>query len=64
MKNNIGRAHYEQLLSYAKERENDGWFYGNRSHFEKRHAQIVAFLEEAIERLDAKQQAKAIEKIN
>ena len=62
MKNNIGHAHYEQLLSYAKERERERWYYGSYSQFEKRHAHIVAFLEEAIERLDAKQKAKAIEK--
>lgn len=64
MKNNIGRAHYEQLLAYAKDREHSLWYYGSKTHFEKRHAQIVAFLEEAIEKLDAKQQAKAIEKTN
>ena len=62
MRNNIGLAHYRQMLNYALAEGESGGYYGNRAQYEKRHDQIVAFLQEAIERLDAKQKAKAIEK--
>ena len=54
MRNNIGRTHYEQMLVYAKAYEDAGWYYGNKAHFEKRHGQIMRFLEEAIEKCDAR----------
>jgi hypothetical protein len=50
------------MLNYALAEGESGGYYGNRAQYEKRHDQIVAFLQEAIERLDAKQKAKAIEK--
>ena len=52
MKNNVGRTHYEQMLIYAKAYEDAGWYYGNKAQFEKRHGQIMRFLEEAIEKCD------------
>lgn len=48
MKHNIGKSHYLQLISYAAARDRDGWYYGNKSQFEKRHQQILRFLNEAI----------------
>jgi hypothetical protein len=48
MRNNIGKSHYEQLMSYAGARDREGWYYGNKSQFEKRHLQILKFLNEAI----------------
>jgi len=33
-----------QLLSYAKERERIGWYYGNKAQFEKRHENIIKIL--------------------
>lgn len=35
-------AEADQLYSYAKAREYDGWYSGNRDHFEQRHKGIMA----------------------
>lgn len=34
-------AEINQLLAYCEERDRDGWYYGVREHFEKRHESIV-----------------------
>ena len=57
MRNNIGKTHYEQLLSYAEFMERDGSYYGNKAQYEKRHKQIVLFLTEAIQKIDSKKSA-------
>jgi len=33
-------AEAEQLHSYLANREIEGWYYGNKSHFEQRHDRI------------------------
>ena len=54
MRNNIGLSHYYQLLSYAIDAHERGDYYGNKAHFEKRHAQIIAFIHSAIEEFEDK----------
>jgi hypothetical protein len=34
----------QQLLDYAQNCENDGWYWGNKEHFRKRHDNIKAWL--------------------
>jgi hypothetical protein len=52
MRNNIARAHYQQLLTYAEHAHDEGWYYGPKGQFEKRHEQIMRFLNEAILKID------------
>ena len=35
----------EQLMSYVEDRESVGWYYGNKTQFEKRHQNIKRELE-------------------
>lgn len=37
-------AHINQLLAYVENRDREGWYYGNREQFEKRHREILEFL--------------------
>lgn len=48
MKVRLKETHLGQLLAYAQACENEGWYYGNRNQFEKRHKEIMSFLREAI----------------
>jgi len=34
----------QQLISYAAQAEQDGWYYGNKAHFQKRHRKILKYL--------------------
>ena len=40
----LTRAEADQLLDYALHREREGWYYGNREHYDKRHESIVGKL--------------------
>jgi len=42
-------AHLRQLASYIRQREEDGWYYGNKEQFEKRHADLALWIDSAIE---------------
>ncbi len=53
MRNNIGKAHYQQMLFYSERYSKHGEHYGNHAQFVKRHEQIVKFINEAIARIDA-----------
>jgi len=33
-------AHWNQLASYIQSAEMDGWYYGNKANFRKRHEEI------------------------
>lgn len=35
------KAHLRQLASYIRERDRDGWYYGPRDQFEKRHKDLL-----------------------
>ena len=39
----LRRAHLRQLSHYIWARDHDGWYYGNREQFEKRHADLLEF---------------------
>ena len=46
----LRKAHLTQLAAYIRDRDDDGWYYGNREHFEKRHADLLK-LAERLERI-------------
>ena len=41
----LTKTELEQLLSYVEDREREGWYYGNKEQFEKRHANIKKEIE-------------------
>jgi hypothetical protein len=45
----LRKAHLQQLLDYVEHREREGWYYGNRKQYEKRHAELKAWLEQAVD---------------
>ena len=45
----LRKAHLQQLLSYAEERDREGWYIGNRERFEKRHNELKEWLKAAVE---------------
>lgn len=45
----LRRTHFDQLLSYLTDREDDGWYYGNKKQFEKRHKDLREWLEGIID---------------
>lgn len=44
MKLTFTRSQAQQLLAYVKQAEADGWYYGSRDQFMKRHEQIKVAL--------------------
>ena len=46
----LRKAHFEQLLSYINQREADEWHYGNKDQFEQRHADLVKWVTEIIDK--------------
>ena len=47
----LTRTHLEQMLSYCDARDRDPWYYGNKQYFEKRHKEIMEWIEDCLERL-------------
>lgn len=45
----LRKTHLRQLLSYIDAAEDDGWYFGNRDEFEKRHEEIRKWLLDAVE---------------
>ena len=45
---NLRRTHFTQLLAYICEREEAGWYYGNKEQFETRHRELKTWVEKAI----------------
>ena len=41
-------VHFEQLMYYINEREREGYYYGNKEQFDKRHAEIKKWIEDII----------------
>ena len=37
-------AHFKQLLQYVVESGREGWYYGSRKYFRKRHEEIYNFV--------------------
>lgn len=46
----LTRTMLEQMRSYLDDRDEVGWYYGNRAQFEKRHAAIRAWLAQEIQK--------------
>ena len=44
----LTEAEMRQLYSYCEERDRDGWYYGDKKQFEKRHAAIKNQLEQKL----------------
>ena len=51
---NFSRLELQQLLSYCEERDKDGWYYGSKKQFEKRHIDMKTQIEETLENLKSK----------
>jgi len=45
----IRKAHLSQLLSYIETRDETGWYYGNRTQFEKRHNDLKIWIQDAVD---------------
>ena len=45
------RTELQQLLSYCNARNEEGWHYGNKEQFEKRHFEIEIQIRRALENL-------------
>jgi len=46
-------AHLRQLQSYIDSRNEDNcWYYGNKEQFEKRHAELLEWVQEMIDARD------------
>lgn len=41
-------AHLRQLASYVHQRDEEGWYYGSKDQFEKRHADIIKWIDSAV----------------
>jgi len=41
-------AHLRQLSSYVHDRDREGWYYGPKDRFEKRHADLVRWIDSAV----------------
>jgi hypothetical protein len=38
----LRKTHLLQLVRYIQNRDNEGWYYGQRDQFERRHADLLA----------------------
>jgi hypothetical protein len=41
-------THFAQLMQYLEDRDREGWYYGNRKQFEKRHEELRQWLTNTI----------------
>ncbi len=44
----LSKTMLAQIASYADDREQSGWYYGNKAQFEKRHEAIKAWLQQEL----------------
>jgi hypothetical protein len=42
-------THLRQLRSYIYDREESGWYYGNKAYFDKRHDDIIKWIDDAVD---------------
>ena len=42
----LRKSHLRQLVSYIRDRDREGWYYGPREQFERRHADLLALADE------------------
>lgn len=43
-------SHLRQLQAYIYDRDETGWYYGNKEQFEKRHTDLKTWIDNAIEK--------------
>jgi len=48
----LRKIHFYQLLSYAAARESEGWHTGNKAHFNKRHGELVDWIDSILEQVE------------
>lgn len=41
----LRKAHLRQLAAYIRHRDQEGWYYGPREQFEKRHTDLIVLAE-------------------
>jgi hypothetical protein len=41
-------AHLRQLYNYIHTRDETGWYYGPKDQFEKRHAELITWIDSAL----------------
>ena len=46
----LTKTELEQLLSYCRQIEDTGVYYGNQDHFNYRHKNIIVFVEQEIKK--------------
>lgn len=42
-------SHLKQLSNYIHARDDDGWYYGPKKLFEKRHKELIKWIDSALE---------------
>ena len=48
----LRKAHFNQLMNCLLDKENTGWYYGNKKQFEKRHGELKEWVESIINMFD------------
>jgi len=41
----LRKAHFNQLRNYVHSRDEEGWYYGNKEQFEKRHEDLKQWID-------------------
>lgn len=44
----LRRTHFQQLKAYLDHCEQEGWYYGSKKQFEKRHKELKQWFEDII----------------
>jgi len=51
----LRQTHFTQLLAYLNDRDKEGWYYGYREQFERRHEELRSWLEGVIGQYERKE---------
>lgn len=46
----LTKTEFAQIREYIEDRQREGWYYGNKKHFEKREKRIIEWLSQEEER--------------
>lgn len=46
----LTKAALEQLRAYITTRDETGWYYGNKVHFERRHQMLIEWIENEMQK--------------
>lgn len=47
----LRHTHFQQLMAYLDHCEEEGWYYGQKEYFEKRHKELRLWLEDILNNL-------------